>query len=302
MSLIARRVIGKVSSWKGDLTYNINIRRVNFKWQRGNKIGDGQFGKVYAAVNMKTGELMALKEVRFQPNDHQTIKDIADEIKIFEGISHPSLVKYYGVEVHREEMLIFMEYCAEGTIEEVAKQGLPEVMVRKYTAEILIAINVLHENGIVHRDIKGANIFLTSDGPLKLGDFGSAVKLKNQLTMPGEVNNLVGTAAFMAPEVITHNDGAGSGRASDIWSLGCVVIEMASGKRPWYELESSVMIMFRVGMGNCPAVPDSLSQEGKDFLSHCLVHDPNERWTASQLQDHTFVKVYSDDEADCICK
>ena len=69
------------------------------------------------------------------------------------------------------------------------------------------------------------------------------------------------------------------------------VLVLACLQRPWYELENSVMIMFRVGMGNCPAVPDSLSQEGKDFVRHCLVHEPNDRWTASQLQDHTFVKV-----------
>ena len=72
-------------------------------WEQSNYAGEGRFGKVYTAININSGELMAMKEIQFQPNDHQTVKDIADEIKIFEGLSHPSLVKYYGVEVHRVE-------------------------------------------------------------------------------------------------------------------------------------------------------------------------------------------------------
>ena len=296
--MFRKQMIGRVISQTVEVDYHTNIPRVSFKWQRGNKIGEGQFGKVYTAVNTDTGDLMAMKEIRFQPNDHQTIKDIADEIKIFDGIKHESLVKYFGVELHRDEMLIFMEFCDHGTIEVIAGLGLDETVIRKYTKEILVAINVLHENGIVHRDIKGANIFLVSGGPLKLGDFGCAVKLKHQTTMPGEVNTLVGTTAFMAPEVITRNTEEGSGRAADIWSLGCVIIEMATGKRPWAELENNMQIMFKVGMGATPSIPESLSSEGREFLSHCFEMDPKDRWTAIQLLDHPFVKVYNEHEDD----
>lgn len=133
-------------------------------------------------------------KIRFQPNDHKTIKETADELKIFEGIKHPNLVRYFGVELHRvrrfeveifsiywylplallfphyflhswslsllcvisqEEMYIFMEYCDEGTLEEVSRLGLQEHVIRLYCKQITTAINVLHEHGIVHRDIKG---------------------------------------------------------------------------------------------------------------------------------------------------
>ncbi|XP_074436409.1 mitogen-activated protein kinase kinase kinase 4 isoform X12 [Larus michahellis] len=254
--------------------------------------GEGQYGKVYTCISVDTGELMAMKEIRFQPNDHKTIKETADELKIFEGIKHPNLVRYFGVELHREEMYIFMEYCDEGTLEEVSKLGLQEHVIRLYSKQITVAINVLHEHGIVHRDIKGANIFLTSSGLIKLGDFGCSVKLKNNTqTMPGEVNSTLGTAAYMAPEVITRAKGEGHGRAADIWSLGCVVIEMVTGKRPWHEYEHNFQIMYKVGMGHKPPIPDKVSPEGKDFLCHCLESDPKMRWTASQLLDHPFVKV-----------
>ncbi|XP_036402784.1 mitogen-activated protein kinase kinase kinase 4 isoform X2 [Megalops cyprinoides] len=294
-----RNIIGQVchTPKSYDTVMHVGLRKVTFKWQRGNKIGEGQYGKVYTCINVDTGELMAMKEIRFQPNDHKTIKETADELKIFEGIKHPNLVRYFGVELHREEMYIFMEYCDEGTLEEVSRLGLQEHVIRLYSKQITTAINVLHEHGIVHRDIKGANIFLTSSGLIKLGDFGCSVKLKNNAqTMPGEVNSTLGTAAYMAPEVITRAKGEGHGRAADIWSLGCVLIEMVTGKRPWHEYEHNFQIMYKVGMGHKPPIPEKLSTEGKDFLGHCLESDPKQRWTASTLLDHPFVKVCTDEE------
>uniref|UniRef100_A0A8D0NQZ1 Mitogen-activated protein kinase kinase kinase 4 n=1 Tax=Sus scrofa TaxID=9823 RepID=A0A8D0NQZ1_PIG len=294
-----KNIIGQVCDTPKsyDNVMHVGLRKVTFKWQRGNKIGEGQYGKVYTCISVDTGELMAMKEIRFQPNDHKTIKETADELKIFEGIKHPNLVRYFGVELHREEMYIFMEYCDEGTLEEVSRLGLQEHVIRLYSKQITVAINVLHEHGIVHRDIKGANIFLTSSGLIKLGDFGCSVKLKNNAqTMPGEVNSTLGTAAYMAPEVITRAKGEGHGRAADIWSLGCVVIEMVTGKRPWHEYEHNFQIMYKVGMGHKPPIPERLSPEGKDFLAHCLESEPRMRWTASQLLDHSFIKVCTDEE------
>uniref|UniRef100_A0A8C7RJE1 Mitogen-activated protein kinase kinase kinase 4 n=1 Tax=Oncorhynchus mykiss TaxID=8022 RepID=A0A8C7RJE1_ONCMY len=290
-----RNIIGQVCDTPKsyDNVMNVGLRKVTFKWQRGNKIGEGQYGKVYTCINVDTGELMAMKEIRFQPNDHKTIKETADELKIFEGIKHPNLVRYFGVELHREEMYIFMEYCDEGTLEEVSRLGLQEHVIRLYSKQTTTAINVLHEHGIVHRDIKGANIFLTSSGLIKLGDFGCSVKLNNAQTMPGEVNSTMGTAAYMAPEVITRAKGEGHGRAADIWSLGCVLIEMVTGKRPWHEYEHNFQIMYKVGMGHKPPIPEKLSTEGKDFLGHCLESEPKRRWTASTLLDHPFVKCSS---------
>ncbi|KAJ8396075.1 hypothetical protein AAFF_G00026070 [Aldrovandia affinis] len=298
-ALRQRNIIGQVchTPKSSHSVMHAGLRKVTFKWQRGNNIGEGQYGKVYTCINVDTGELLAMKEIRFQPNDHKTIKETADELKIFEGIKHPNLVRYFGVELHREEMYIFMEYCDEGTLEEVSRLGLQEHVIRLYTKQITTATNVLHDHGIVHRDIKGANIFLTSSGLIKLGDFGCSVKLKNNAqTMPGEVNSTLGTAAYMAPEVITRAKGEGHGRAADIWSLGCVLIEMVTGKRPWHEYEHNFQIMYKVGMGHTPPLPEKLSAEGKDFLRHCLESDPKHRWSASALLDHPFVKVCTDEE------
>ncbi len=279
---------------------HIKARQVRFSWQRGVKIGQGNFGKVYTAINNETGDIMAMKEIPLQPNDHRTLKSVSDELKIFESIHHPHLVKHFGIEIHREEMLIFMEYCPEGTLETLVSStefGLEEVLGRRYTRQLTQAISCLHENGVVHRDIKTANIFLTEEmKTVKLGDFGCAVKIKAATTMPGELQGFVGTQAYMAPEVFTRNMSEGHGRAADIWSLGCVVLEMIQGERPWANIHSNYQIMYKVGMGQSPDVPDELSEEGKNFLECCFVHSPEERATAQDLLSHNFTKVFDEDE------
>lgn len=122
----------------------------------------------------------------------------------------------------------------------------------------------------------------------------------------------------MAPEVFTKNNTEGHGRAADIWSVGCCVIEMASGKvktckilndnfliifisqRPWSQFESNFQIMFKVGMGEIPEIPSTLSDEGVEFIECCLIHDPKDRWSAIELLEHTnFCKVSMDDNCDC---
>ncbi|EGI68596.1 PREDICTED: mitogen-activated protein kinase kinase kinase 4 [Acromyrmex echinatior] len=290
--LRSRELIGQVVDRKTVDKVHIKARRVTFTWQRGIKIGQGRFGKVYTVVNNQTGELLAMKEVQLQPGDHRAIRRVAEELQIFEGIQHQHLVRYYGLEIHREEMLIFMEFCAEGTLESLVAgsgNGLPESLVRKYTHQLLSAVAALHSHGIVHRDIKTANIFLTDEGnSLKLGDFGSAVQIKAHTTMPGELQGFVGTQAYMAPEVFMKSESSGHGRAVDIWSVGCCIIEMASGRRPWSDYDSNYQIMFKVGMGETPALPKNLSAEGIDLVKKCLQHDPKKRSTASNLFAHPF--------------
>uniref|UniRef100_V5GLR4 Mitogen-activated protein kinase kinase kinase 4 n=1 Tax=Anoplophora glabripennis TaxID=217634 RepID=V5GLR4_ANOGL len=100
--------------------------------------------------------------------------------------------------------------------------------------------------------------------------------------------------AYMAPEVFTRNMTEGHGRAADIWSVGCVVVEMASGERPWHQYDSNYQIMFKVGMGQSPDPPDDMIDEGLDFLELCFKHDPKDRATARELLTHNFVKVGDD--------
>ncbi|XP_068627195.1 mitogen-activated protein kinase kinase kinase 4 [Battus philenor] len=294
-----RRAVGRVLA-AAVTSYEPKLRQLTFKWQRGLKIGAGTFGKVYTVVNTESGQLLAMKELSVCAGDRRALQRAANELRVLEGVLHPHLVRYYGCELHREEMLLFMELCVEGSLEAllVASGALAELTARRYTKQLVSAVTELHARGIAHRDIKSGNIFLTNEGNcLKLGDFGCAVKIRANTTVPGELQGFVGTQAYMAPEVFMKS--SGHGRAADIWSLGCVVTEMASGKRPFSEYDSNYQIMFVVGMGGRPAVPDTLSEEGQEFCRLCLTHDPDQRPRADALALHHFLMMKSDEDCKC---
>ncbi|CAD5116996.1 DgyrCDS5829 [Dimorphilus gyrociliatus] len=296
--LYKEKIIGRVTDVCNKTRYGVSLREVTFNWQRGVKIGEGRFGKVYTAVKLKTGEMMAMKEITVKPNDHQFVMDVADELKNFEGLNHEGIIKYFGVEIHHDQMLIFMEYCQGGTLHEAAKVGLDEATTRFYTNKIVHAVAFLHENKIIHRDIKGDNIFLTKCG-LKLGDFGSAVKLREQKTKADDRSSARGTTIrFQPPEVVKNSSLELRYRfAADIWSLGCVVTEMLTGKLPWSELNiiNEFQMMYHIATANqTPKVPENACDDLRKFLEHCFEMDPEKRATAEELLDETFIKVDSE--------
>ena len=188
--LLEKRYIGKILDQQRT-QHVITATEVNFRWQLGLLIGEGNYGRVFSCVNLESGEPMAMKEIPFKSNDVEKIKKIADEINNVQGINHENLVKFYGAELHRKEILIFMEFCGDQcTLDRISREasGLPETIVRNYTKSLLSAVEHLHENDIMHRDIKGANIFLKSIDPknpdkvvLKLGDFGCSIKFKDTI-------------------------------------------------------------------------------------------------------------------------
>lgn len=151
---------------------------VSIRWQKGKFLGGGTFGSVFACVNLDTGGPMAVKEIRFQ--DRQSIKTIVPAIKgemsVLELLSHPNIVQFFGVEVHRDRVYIFMEYCSGGSLAGLLEYGRieDELVIQLYTLQMLEAMAYLHQFGIVHRDVKPDNILLDHMGVIKFVDFGSA--------------------------------------------------------------------------------------------------------------------------------
>ncbi|VDK84024.1 unnamed protein product [Litomosoides sigmodontis] len=284
-------------------TYFNPKKRAPFEWQRlEKKIGCGKFGTVYVVMNLTENCLMAMKQIRIERNDRALLA-LVDEVENLNLLDHPNLVKYYAVEVHREELFIFMEYCPEGTLEEVCREGLLDMRyVRRYTHFLLKGVEYIHMKMIIHRDIKPANIFLGKRDVLKLGDFGSSVRLKDGTTACGEVAEWVGTPAYMAPEVQTlggrtemngREELVGYGRAADIWSVGCVVLQMCTGKPPWHECEQVLQVVFRVGSGMRPTIPQSVQADSTcySFLDLCFQVEPSKRATAEQLRKDPFADI-----------
>uniref|UniRef100_A0A0C9S3I4 mitogen-activated protein kinase kinase kinase n=1 Tax=Wollemia nobilis TaxID=56998 RepID=A0A0C9S3I4_9CONI len=267
------------------------------QWQKGQVLGSGTFGTVYVGFNRKTGDMCAMKEVRLIPGDSkstESIKQLEQEINLLSRLEHPNIVQYYGSETLEDAFYIYLEYVPGGSIYNLLQNygELSEPVIKIYTRQILSGLAYLHSMNTVHRDIKGANLLVDTLGKIKLADFGMAKHING----PATPLSLKGSPYWMAPEVITQKN-TGHDLAVDIWSLGCTVIEMATGKPPWSEYEGAAA-MFKVFRSEVPPIPDSLSPGGREFIRCCLKRNPAERPTASQLLDHPFVRNASQQDSD----
>ncbi|CAO1635171.1 unnamed protein product [Sympodiomycopsis kandeliae] len=301
--------------------------RIQIRWQQGRFIGSGTFGTVYLAVNMDSGGLMAVKEIRFADisNNTSLYKNIKDEMNVMEMLQHPNIVDYYGIEVHRDKVYIFEEYCQGGSLAQLLEHGRieDEAVIQVYTLQMLDGLVYLHSQGVVHRDIKPDNILLDHQGVIKFVDFGAAkILAKNSRTVQrsrkgfvGGANNMAGmvgpdgkpvgaaavqslqgTPMYMSPEVI-KGESRGRRGAMDVWSLGCVVLEFATGRRPWSQLDNEWAIMFHIGMAQQhPPLPEAgqLSEMGIDFIRQCLNIDPYERPSAAEMREHPWIQELVD--------
>nr|PNR31137.1 hypothetical protein PHYPA_027454 [Physcomitrium patens] len=269
-------------------------------WIRGKLLGAGTFGSVNLAINRENGEVFAVKSVQVTERDSRSevaVRAIENEIDILEKLDSKYVVRCLGSDWTEESgqlmRNVFLEYMPDGCLTDFVKQfancgALNEHLLRKYTRSIVEGIDYLHSNGIVHCDIKGKNI-LIGNGSVKLTDFGSSKRVGG--AMESDVMNcsatVNGTPLWMAPEVVNQVE---QGPASDIWSLGCTVVEMATGRAPWSNFANHYAALYHIGCTDeLPEVPASLSAEAHDFLSHCFQREPSKRWTSTQLLQHPFL-------------
>ncbi|XP_042474442.1 mitogen-activated protein kinase kinase kinase YODA-like [Zingiber officinale] len=270
------------------------------RWKKGKLIGRGTFGHVYVGFNSESGEMCAMKEVTLFMDDaksKESAKHLGQEISLLSRLQHPNIVQYYGSEMIDDKLYIYLEYVSGGSIHKLLQDygQFGEPAIRSYSQQILSGLAYLHAKNTVHRDIKGANILVDPNGRVKLADFGMAKHITGQ-SCP---LSFKGSPYWMAPEVIKNSNGCNL--AVDIWSLGCTVLEMATSKPPWSQYEG-IAAMFKIGNSKeLPKIPDHLSDDGKDFIRHCLQREPSNRPTASELLQHPFVKNASSIEKSPIC-
>ncbi|XP_078180041.1 mitogen-activated protein kinase kinase kinase NPK1-like isoform X4 [Carex rostrata] len=264
------------------------------RWRKGEIIGCGTFGPVFMGMNLDSGELLAVKQVCMETsNDSEEeaqahIRELEEEVKLLKSLSHPNIVRYLGTVREENTLNILLEFVPGGSISSLLSKfgSFPEAVIRMYTKQLLQGLDYLHQNKIIHRDIKGANILVDNKGCIKLADFGASKQVAMLATMTA-AKSMKGTPYWMAPEVIL---GTGHSFSVDIWSVGCTVIEMATGKPPWSGQYQEVAALFHVGNTKShPPIPEHLSSEAKDFLLKCLQEEPGLRPTASDLLQHPFV-------------
>lgn len=254
-------------------------RQATFKWFKGELIGKGTYGRVYLGMNATTGEFLAVKQVEVSrtsgdsERQKEMIAALNQEIDTMQHLDHINIVQYLGCEMKEYSMSIFLEYISGGSVGScLRKHGrFTEPIVRNLTRQILSGLMYLHSEGILHRDLKADNILLDVDGTCKISDFGISKK-SNNIYGDDPGNSMQGSVFWMAPEVI-RPEGQGYSAKIDIWSLGCVVLEMFAGRRPWSK-EEAIGAIYKLGSERqAPPVPDDVSSvispSAIGFLADC---------------------------------
>ncbi|KAJ0233250.1 Mitogen-activated protein kinase kinase kinase 9 [Hirschfeldia incana] len=257
-------------------------------WLKGQLLGRGSFGSVYEGIS-GDGDFFAVKEVSLLEQGREAqecIQQLEREIALLSRLQHQNIVRYRGTAKDGSNLYIFLELVSQGSLlKTYQRYQLPDSVVSTYTRQILDGLKYLHGEGFIHRDIKCANILVDTSGAVKLADFGLA-----KVSRLNDIKSSKGTPFWMAPEVINPKRTEGYGSSADIWSLGCTVLEMLTQKIPYFDLENPYQALYRIGKGELPDIPDSLSLDARDFIIRCLRVNPDERPTAAELLNHPFVK------------
>jgi len=261
-------------------------------WNKLRLIGAGAYGQVYLCVDQDTGREIAMKVVETtfsNPATQKEVRALEGEIQLLKNLNHERVVTYFGTAHDSKSISIFMEYMAGGSIHDKlhSEGALKESKAQKYTRQILEGVAYLHQNMIIHRDIKGANILIDSLDNIKLTDFGASRRLQTIRTLTG-FKSMHGTPYWMSPEVI---NGEGYGRKADVWSVGCTVIEMLTTKPPWSEYEPMAALFKIATQVTEPYI--SCSSVASEFIRACLQRDSKARPSAAELLYYKFVSKFA---------
>lgn len=264
----------------------------DMKWFKGARIGSGSFGTVFLGMNAFTGELMAVKQVEMPTQgsatkQHQNLMldALNQEMSLLKDMNHDNIVQYLGSNSDQNFLNIFLEYVPGGSVASMLNNYGPfeEPLIRSFIRQTLTGLHYLHGEKIIHRDIKGANILIDIKGTVKISDFGISKKLNSSLQ--SKRASLQGSVYWMAPEVVKQ---IAYTEKADIWSVGCLVVEMFTGKHPFPDF-SQMQAIFKIGTQSIPEIPAWATEDAKQFLLRTFVFDYKQRPTASQLLDDEFM-------------
>ncbi|CAL8391168.1 unnamed protein product [Arctogadus glacialis] len=259
-------------------------------WEIIGELGDGAFGKVFKAQNKLNGTLAAAKVI--DTKSEEELEDYMVEIDILASCDHHYIVKLLDAFFFDGKLWILIEFCAGGAVDAIMlelERPLTEPQIRVVCRQTLEALAYLHDNKVIHRDLKAGNILLSASGDVKLADFG--VSAKNTKTLQRR-DSFIGTPYWMAPEVVmceTSKDRPYDFKA-DIWSLGVTLIELAQIEPPNHEM-NPMRVLLKIAKSEPPTLmqPSRWSPEFRDFLRKALDKNVDQRWGTAQLLQHPFV-------------
>ena len=263
------------------------------RFELGPRIGRGSAGDVYTARDKLTDDVVAVKLVDLEEAEDE-VEDIQREISYLMQCSSPFVTKYLGcwLDPGSTRLAIAMEYMAGGSVADLISDAfggpLPESACAVVCRDLLYALDYLHGEGKIHRDVKCANVLLTGAGEIRLADFGVAGTLPQTLG-GNKRRTFTGTPFWMAPEVIQAHESDGYNSKCDIWSLGITAMEAANGTPPYSDLHP-MRVLFFIPKNPPPRLGGaSFSASFKEFCAACLQKDPDRRPRAAQLVNHRFI-------------
>ena len=263
------------------------------RFELGPRIGRGSAGDVHTARDKLTDDVVAVKLVDLEEAEDE-VEDIQREISYLMQCSSPFVTKYLGcwLDPGSTRLAIAMEYMAGGSVADLISDAfggpLPESACAVVCRDLLYALDYLHGEGKIHRDVKCANVLLTGAGEIRLADFGVAGTLPQTLG-GNKRRTFTGTPFWMAPEVIQAHESDGYNSKCDIWSLGITAMEAANGTPPYSDLHP-MRVLFFIPKNPPPRLEGaSFSASFKEFCAACLQKDPDRRPRAAQLVNHRFI-------------
>ncbi|KAK2864070.1 hypothetical protein Q7C36_003224 [Tachysurus vachellii] len=249
------------------------------------KIGEGSTGIVCIATEKHSGKQVAVKKMDLRKQQRREL--LFNEVVIMRDYHHENVVDMYNSYLVGDELWVVMEFLEGGALTDIVTHTrMNEEQIATVCLSVLKALSYLHTQGVIHRDIKSDSILLTSDGRIKLSDFGFCAQVSKDVP---KRKSLVGTPYWMAPEVISRLP---YGTEVDIWSLGIMVIEMVDGEPPYFN-EPPLQAMRRIRDNLPPRLKEThkVSSVLRAFLDLMLVREPSQRATAQELLQHPFLKL-----------
>lgn len=249
------------------------------------KVGQGASGSVYVAKILDNGKKVAVKQMDLSAQPRKEL--IVNEILVMQESHHANIVNFLDAYLIKNgELWVVMEYMEGGALTDIIDNNeIEEDQIACICRETCKGLNHLHQQSIIHRDIKSDNVLLDSQGHVKITDFGFCAKLSDQKSKRA---TMVGTPYWMAPEVVKQKE---YGAKVDIWSLGIMAIEMIEQEPPYLD-EEPLKALYLIATNGTPTLrkPESLSRELKSFLAVCLCVDVKSRAAADELVNHEFMQ------------